>query len=311
MITCKVCGKEFESDSSLHKHLRAHKLRMVEYYQKYFPRYDRYDKKIIKFKSKQFYFEADFNTKTNLKKWIKEQPEDIAKKYCDDFLTNRIETRDLKYAPTEVELRTIMSPPTLFLDNILDGYYKYCNDKGLINRFKSIPTEGLIKRTESLQNEAIYVDTREQKPLKFKIPIEVKTLNFGDYAFSNAEVSGNTYIERKSISDFIGTMSGGFERFKKEIERSIEKDAYLIILVEDTLSNCMSFNYLPHVSKKIKATPEFVFHNVRQLIQAYPSIQFLFVKGRAEASRLIQRIFVCGGMHKEIDLQLAYDMKLL
>ncbi len=311
MIACQACNKEFESDGSLHKHLRAHKMRMAEYYQKYFPRYDLHDKKIIKFKSKQFYFEADFNTKTNLKKWMKEQPEDVAKKYCDDFITNRIETRDLKYAPTEVELRTIMSPPTLFLDNILNGYYEYCSNKGLINRFKSIPTEGLIRRTEDMGNEVIYVDTREQKPLKFKIPIEVKTLNFGDYTFSNAKASGNTYIERKSISDFIGTMSGGFERFKKEIERSIEKDAYLIILVEDILTNCMSFNYLPHVSKKIKATPEFVFHNVRQLIQEYPSIQFLFVKGRRESSRLIQRIFICGGMHKEIDLQLAYDMKLL
>ena len=113
------------------------------------------------------------------------------------------------------------------------------------------------------------------------------------------------------MGDFIGTMSGGFERFKKEIERSVEKDAYLIELVEESLSNCLSFNYLPHVSKKIRATPEFVFHNVRKLIQEYPTLQFLFVKNRQEAVRLIQRVFVCGGAHKEIDLQLAYDMKLL
>ena len=311
MIVCKVCGKEFESDSALHKHLRVLKMRMAEYYQKYFPRYDLYDDKIIKFKSKQFYFESSFNGRLNLKRWMKEQPDEVAREYCTNFLKHRKKTRDLKYTPTEVELRTIMSPPTPFMDNILNGYYEHCEQLGLINRFNSLPKEGSIKRIKNIEDEVIYIDTREQKPLKFEIPVEIKTLNFGDYAFSNEEASGNTYIERKSIGDFIGTMSGGFERFRKEIERSVEKDAYLIVLVEESLSNCLSFNYLPHVSKKIRATPEFVFHNVRKLIQEYPTLQFLFVKNREEAVRLIQRVFVCGGTHKEIDLQLAYDMKLL
>ena len=122
----------------------------------------------------------------------------------------------------------------------------------------------------------------------------------------------NCYIERKSLADFISTLSTlNYERFCREIERAGEQDANLIILVEESLSKALSFPFLPHISKKIKATPEFVFHNVRQLIQEYPSIQFLFVKGMQESSRLIQRIFICGGMHKEIDLQLAYDMKLL
>ena len=45
----------------------------------------------------------------------------------------------------------------------------------------------------------------------------------------------NTYIERKSITDFIGTMSGGYERFKREVERAREQDAKLIVLVEESL----------------------------------------------------------------------------
>ena len=62
MVSCKVCQKEFENDASLHRHLRAHSLRKVEYYQKYFPRYDLHTGDIIKFKSKEQYFSSDFNS---------------------------------------------------------------------------------------------------------------------------------------------------------------------------------------------------------------------------------------------------------
>ena len=106
-------------------------------------------------------------------------------------------------------------------------------------------------------------------------------------------------------------MSGGYERFIKEIERAQDADAYLVVLVEDSLTHAMSFPYLPHISKKIKATPEFIFHRVRNLIQKYPHIQFLFVNGRVEASRVIERIFTCGCAYKKVDLQYAYDLKIL
>ena len=62
MVKCAVCNAEFENDRKLHAHLKAHKLRMVEYYQKYYPRYDKYDGKIIKFKNKKQYFETEFNS---------------------------------------------------------------------------------------------------------------------------------------------------------------------------------------------------------------------------------------------------------
>ena len=113
------------------------------------------------------------------------------------------------------------------------------------------------------------------------------------------------------LSDFIGTLSGGYERFIKEIERAQEADAYLVVLVEDNLNNAMSFPYLPHISKKVKATPEFIFHRVRDIIQKYPHTQFLFVNGRKEASRVIERIFTCGCVHEKVDLQYAYDTKVL
>ena len=310
LIKCKVCGKEFESEGSLHKHLKVHKLRMAAYYQKYYPRHDKYDNKIIKFKSKKYYFETDFNSRRNLKLWLTKQPENIAKSYCKDKFLKRIEEKNIGYAPSEVELRSLMFPPITYLNKLFGNYYNFCEELGLKNKYKIFPKHIYADNAPS-KDKKIFIDTREQKPLKFDLPIEIKTLNFGDYAYSHEENSCNTYIERKSISDFVGTLSGGYERFEKEIIRSVENDAYLIILVEDSLDNCKSFNYLPHVSKKIRATPEFVFHNVRELIQKYPTIQFLFVNGRKEASRIIQRIFSCKCFHKKVDLQLAYDAKVL
>ena len=82
-------------------------------------------------------------------------------------------------------------------------------------------------------------------------------------------------------------------------------------MVEETLQNALSFQYLPHISKKIKATPEYIFHNVRELLQSYDNLQFLFVDGRKEMTRLIEAIFASKCFYKKIDLQLAYDMKIL
>lgn len=77
------------------------------------------------------------------------------------------------------------------------------------------------------------------------------------------------------------------------------------------MQNALSFQYLPHISKKIKATPEFIFHNVRSLIQDYNNLQFLFVDGREEIKRTIEAILASKCFYKKVDLQLAYDLKIL
>jgi hypothetical protein len=102
-----------------------------------------------------------------------------------------------------------------------------------------------------------------------------------------------------------------FDRFKNEIDRAKKSGAYLIVIVEEKLSNALSFQYLPHISKKIKATPEYIFHNVRELLQNYNNLQFLFVDGRGEMIRVIESIFAADSFYEQIDLQLAYDLKLL
>jgi len=235
-----------------------------------------------------------------------QQTPDAQKEYLKKFLIQRKEKHNLTYAPTEVELRSITSPPVPYYHKLFLDYYRLCNEIGLKNKYE-YPKEEL--KSSIIDGFKIFIDTREQMPLVIDYPTEVKGLKFGDYAINDPE--NKCYIERKSISDFIGTMSGGYERFCREIERSVAAEANLIVLVERPLQECLSFQYLNYVSKKIKVTPEFVFFNVRELIQKYSNVQFLFVDGREECVRIMKKVFFSKGAYKKYDLQLMYDLKLL
>ena len=279
---------------------------MVEYYQTHEPRYDLLTGELINFKNKDYYFSNDFNNKISMKKWLKLQDLVLQKEYLKKLLFQRKEKHNLIYAPTEVELRSITSPPVPYYHSLFSDYYRLCSEMGFKNKYQ-YPKEELKYKIKD--GFSIYIDTREQMPLIIDYPTEVKGLKFGDYAINDPE--NKCYIERKSISDFIGTMSGGYERFCREIERSIAAEANLIVLVERPLQECLSFQYLNYVSKKIKVTPEFVFFNVRELIQKYNNVQFLFVDGREECVRVMKKIFFSNGECKKYDLQLMYDLKLL
>lgn len=309
-IICKVDGKEFKDEKSLHLALKGYGLNKVKYYQKYYERRDLLTKELINFKSKEQYLNSDFNDKNNMKKWLKNQPIEEVKQYCKQLLIKRKELKGLTYSPTQIELRTIMAPSIIFYNQIFQNYYDICSSIGLENKF--IDPNLLINNFKNKlnQKDTIYVDTREQSWLKFNTPFEIKTLSFGDYTCSNDNC--NCFIERKSLSDFISTLSvKNYDRFKNEIEKAKKNNSYIVVMVEETLSNALSFQYLPHISKKIKATPEYIFHNVRELLQSYDNIQFLFVDGRKEMTRLIEGIFASKCSYKKIDLQLAYDMKIL
>jgi hypothetical protein len=309
-VICKVDGKEFKDEKSLHLALRGYGLNKEKYYHTYYPRRDLLTGDTINFKSKDQYLNSDFNDKNNLKKWLKQQTIEKAQEYCRGLLVKRRNDKNLIYAPSQIELRTIMSPSIIFYNKIFDDYYELCSDIGLENKFihPNIITNQFKNKLNS--KNTIYVDTREQNWLKFDIPFEIKTLPFGDYTANNDNC--NCYIERKSLSDFISTLSvKNFDRFKNEIEKAHVNNSYLIVIVEEKLSNALSFQYLPHISKKIKATPEYIFHNVRQLMQEYSNLQFLFVDGRTEMKSSIEAILASNCFYKKVDLQLAYDMKLL
>jgi hypothetical protein len=68
---------------------------------------------------------------------------------------------------------------------------------------------------------SIIIDNREQQPWHFGEHAKVKrgTLSVGDYAL---EGDHGFAVERKSLNDFVGTVSSGWRRFRGEIERARE-----------------------------------------------------------------------------------------
>ena len=129
-VVCKVCSKTFPDDTSFHHHLKAHKIRQTEYYQKYYPRYDRYDNQIIKFKNKEQYFSATFNSKKNLKGWLMSVTPNIAQQYVKNYFIQRRDAGKLTYVPTQVELKTMMVPGIKYITEKFGNYTEFCVNLG-------------------------------------------------------------------------------------------------------------------------------------------------------------------------------------
>ena len=239
-VICKVDGKEFKDEKSLHLALRGYGLNKEKYYHAYYPKKDLLTGETINFKTKDQYLNSDFNDKNNMKKWLKQQPLDQAQEYCRNLLIKRKKDKNLIYSPSQIELRTIMSPSIVFYNKIFHDYYDVCSSIGLENKFIH-PCNITNQFTNKLnKKDTIYVDTREQSWLKFDIPFEIKTLSFGDYSCSNNNC--DCYIERKSLSDFISTLSvKNFDRFKNEIKKAKDNNSYIIVMIEEKLSNALSF----------------------------------------------------------------------
>ena len=304
-MTCKICSKELPGDSEFHKHLRSHKITQCEYYQKEYPRYDLFDKSIIKFKNKDYYFNTSFNSKGNLKRWLSSVPPEVGQKYVCDYLTMRKEKKGLLYAPSQIELRTMPLPGLKYIKEHFGDSNKFFLNMGLKPRFtQEFLDESLFT---DISRKIIFTDSREQNALEFDNTTRVKGMNYGDYRVAGDHIR----IERKSIADMWGTMSGGFERFNREILRAKEDNAYLVILVEGPFDELEKFPLQPQVRNKIKISIEFISHNIRLLLQTHQNIQILFTKNREEASRIIQKIFSAGEQVKNVDLQYNMDINKL
>ena len=300
---CKECSKEFDGEGGLHKHLKAHSLSQTVYYQTHFPRYDLFDGSIIKFKNKEQYFTSIFNSKSNFNQWIKSISPDKGKEYVIEFLKNRKEKKGLVFAPTQVELKTLMMPGIKFINEKLGCYEEICDELGLQVRFsKTSLNESLLFK--DISKKVIFTDTREQNPLDFDVQTRTKGMKFGDYRMADSSI----YIERKSVNDAWGTLTGGFERFEREIIRAADAEAYLVVLIECPFVALEEFPNLRQIRGKINIPVEFVYHSIRELSQKYQHIQFLFVKDRDEASRVTKKLFAADLQVKDVDLQLLYDI---
>jgi hypothetical protein len=302
-LKCKVCGEEFNYFAELQKHLRSyHKLSPKAYFETYWKRIDRFDGKKIEYKSFDQYVTCDFVDKKNYKNWLKT----LSKEECTDYFRNKLDQycdlKNLDVAPGQVECQSIncLLPVSTIETFSGTGYNDLCKKIGLHSRFNyKISDE--IPLTPIPQ---IIVDSREQKPFHFKgyTLIESK-LEYGDYSI---HPNNKLAVERKSLSDLYGTLSGGKERFEREIEKAKKLEGYIVVVVESTLNNMMY-----QKQKFGKASGEFIAHNMRQLLRKYDNLQFVFCDGREEARNRTLHILEMDNQVLDIDLQYYFYTKCL
>jgi len=149
----------------------------------------------------------------------------------------------------------------------------------------------------------IVIDTREQSPWAWEecdASVEIHGLVAGDYAlWQDCEpVRGrDSYavrfsIERKSLEDFLGTISTGWDRFQRELDRMSGFPARVVI-VEGSFSECCfsgddgCVSPPPHNHPCL--TPVFVARRISELTMMGVSV--LLAGNAGLASGLAYRIF--------------------
>lgn len=94
----------------------------------------------------------------------------------------------------------------------------------------------------------VLIDSREQAPYRFLnidpftvIPLRTNvTMATGDYSIAGFE--SRLTVERKSVSDFLGSITSGRERFEREFERMAEivrNGGFAAVVIEAELSEVL------------------------------------------------------------------------
>jgi len=133
----------------------------------------------------------------------------------------------------------------------------------------------------------IVVDTREQLPWEFRSPAETMTLKSGDYSLLEEETERAlehlVAIERKSLSDFLGSITSGRERFEREMERLHAGCEWPWLIVESTLTQIAAGEYRSDVS------PKAVFGTIESWMSKY-KVRWIFSGDRNRAQVVAESI---------------------
>ncbi len=295
---CKICGETMESRKGLHLHLKKHSISVPEYYEKYYPKFNKATGEKMSFGTYvEKYFDTDFDNRTQMLEWCKTAPKEEVCDYILSVLEKRIKEKNYSTAPTSTQL---------FLDSLpnLDVYAKNfgsyeiaCSKIGYKPTF-SVQYEA-DKWAKDCSKSKIFIDTREQKPFRFP-KSQVMSLKVGDYTLATGEGAGITYVDRKSPEDFKGTMTLGAERFEKEVNRAVDFGFYLFVVIEANLLTIERDN----VNSAHNYNMKYVFHNMKNFQNKYSkNLQFVFAKDRVKAQSLTQKLLNLGKYTWDKDVQ--------
>jgi hypothetical protein len=305
---CAACKYESSEKEAFLNHVKSHNLSIKNYCEKYLKKKDLFSGEDIKFKSFEQYLLTDFASRSNMMSWFRLEKNGLAKKYITDKIKDFSFVKGVSILPSCSEFRTISYLPSLKTINyFFEDLNFFTHSCGLKSRYNYNLNE--LKLNFIFQNNKIIVDTREQKPILFKdVETERKKLDFGDYSCDES-----LSVERKSLNDFVSTLSSGFERFNKEILRASLNFGYIVVVVDTDINKFLSFNYSSRVGKYSKVSTDFIFHRMRELSREFPdNLQFCFSGGRKESANLIK--FILSNKKEDIskiDIQYCIDKKYI
>ena len=306
VFVCAECKKEFASRASLHKHIKQHDLNLASYYTKHFPRKNKLTGDPLPFKTYDEYFERDFSTKQQLTKWCKESSPEEVKEYALSLLKKRHLKKQRKYGPFHLETKNSFLPSLAVYRKLWGSYNAACqeiNCEPLYN--KNLPRDFF---TSSLPEDlTIAIDTREQKPLNFKeCNNEILKLDIGDYTVLGDHYN-YTFVDRKSGNDLQGTLGkNNIERFRREISRAQEMDAYLFVVIESSVEKMIKENKIFNRRSNI----DYTLRQIKDICHDYPRVcQFIFVENRENAASIIPRLLLSGKNIWQTDMQYFWDAK--
>ncbi len=297
---CKICGKQF-TERGLHGHIiKTHNLPVPEYYETYVPKLDKLTGAKISYIDYHSYIDAQFQNRQNEKDWLKSASIDEAKDYLAKVLRQRIELKKLKFAPSFVEFETSEMPPYKAYVHFFGSYENAC---------ESIGVEPLLrdrKEVSALKSHTpeVLIDSREQRPLKFKRQKDQK-LAFGDYTLSGDDYT-YTYVDRKSGEDFKGTVTMHQERFLRELQKAVDMDCYLYIVIEESIAKIELLNKMAAYHNNMN----YVWSSMRKIQHIHPrKCQFVFTGSREKSELIIPYLLRYGKELWDTDVQYLLTVK--
>ena len=116
------------------------------------------------------------------------------------------------------------------------------------------------------------------------------------------------FVERKSANDACSSFTNGYDRFCRELDRIVKDDSYLVIIIESSYSNLMSFNNWD-IYKKSKINSSYLFHQIREINEKYPlHCQFVCMDSHTKTARLVEKLFLLHNNIRNIDIQYLLDI---
>lgn len=135
-----------------------------------------------------------------------------------------------------------------------------------------------------MNTPTILTDSREQAPLKFTtFSTEISTLATGDYSVKGLE--DTITVERKSVSDLIGSLTSGRERFQREIQRMLAYRSRTLLIVGDGSDPRITIKDGDYRSK---ATPQSVLASLTSIEAKGVAVKYS--RDPEDAARWIERL---------------------